>query len=166
MIWPPGSQVVAVLAGALNILDRFHVIAKMNLAIDEVRAAKARRMAQDGDAPVLKKSRWCLLKRHQNLTGTQRLRLRDLLRYNLKSVRLPGGLPAVLELRLAGLGRQVPRSHAATMITINRSCSSFQWRKHQRHASAAPGGIGDFETPSVGLHDRLGDGKAEPGARR
>ena len=31
---------------ALNILDRFHVVAKMNLALDEVRAAEARRMAQ------------------------------------------------------------------------------------------------------------------------
>ena len=37
--------------------------------------------------PTLKKSRWCLLKRPENLTDTQRLRLRDLLRYNLQSVR-------------------------------------------------------------------------------
>jgi len=72
---------------ALNILDRFHVVAKMNLAIDEVRAAEARRMAQDGYEPVLKKSRWCLLKRRTNLTDIQRLKLRDLLRYNLQSVR-------------------------------------------------------------------------------
>src|SRR5690606_41589979 len=72
---------------ALNILDRFHVVAKMNLAIDDVRAAEARRMAQDGYEPVLKKSRWCLLKRRENLTDPQRLRLRDLLRYNLQSVR-------------------------------------------------------------------------------
>jgi len=36
---------------------------------------------------VLKKSRWCLLKRRENLTDTQRLRLRDLLHYNLQSVR-------------------------------------------------------------------------------
>ncbi len=37
--------------------------------------------------PLLKKTRWCLLKRKQNLTGDQRFRLRDLLRYNLKTVR-------------------------------------------------------------------------------
>ena len=49
--------------GTLNILDRFHAVAKMNLAIDEVRAGEARRMAQDGYEPVLRKSRWCLLKR-------------------------------------------------------------------------------------------------------
>ena len=35
----------------------------------------------------MKKSRWCLLRRKENLTGNQRVRLRDLLRYNLKSVR-------------------------------------------------------------------------------
>ena len=72
---------------ALNILDRFHVVAKMNLALDDVRAAEARRMTQEGYEPVLKKSRWCLLKRPENLTEGQRLRLRDLVRYNLQSVR-------------------------------------------------------------------------------
>ena len=72
---------------ALNILDRFHVVAKMNLALDDVRAAEARRMVQDGYEPVLKKSRWCLLKRPENLTDNQRVKLRDVLRYNLASVR-------------------------------------------------------------------------------
>ena len=59
----------------------------MNAALDEVRAVEARRMIQDGYEPVLKKSRWCLLKRPNNLTDNQRLKLRDVLRYNLKSVR-------------------------------------------------------------------------------
>lgn len=72
---------------ALNILDRFHVVAKMNLALDDVRAAEARRMAREGYEPLLKKSRWCLLKRPENLTDWQRLKLRDLVRYNLQSVR-------------------------------------------------------------------------------
>jgi transposase len=67
---------------ALNILDRFHIVAKLNTALDEVRAGEARRLAQDGYEPVLKKSRWCLLKRKTNLTPKQRPRLRDLLRYN------------------------------------------------------------------------------------
>ena len=87
-MWKPYLKLIAEhCTNALNILDRFHVVAKMNLAIDDVRAAEARRMAQDGYEPVLKKSRWCLLKRRENLTDPQRLRLRDLLRYNLKSVR-------------------------------------------------------------------------------
>jgi transposase len=72
---------------ALNILDRFHIVAKMNDALDEVRADEARRMKQAGYQPVLKKTRWCLLKRKQNLTGRQKFRLRDLLQYNLKTVR-------------------------------------------------------------------------------
>jgi len=59
----------------------------MNKALDEVRAAEYRRMAQDGYEPVLKKSRWCLLKRPENLTDKQKIRLRDLLRFNLKTVR-------------------------------------------------------------------------------
>lgn len=72
---------------ALNILDRFHVVAKINKAIDEVRAEEARRIVKDGYEPVLKKSRWCLLKRPKNLTNNQRIKLQDVLRYNLQSVR-------------------------------------------------------------------------------
>ncbi len=67
-----------------NVLRSDSVLA---MAIDKVRSAEAQRMAQDGYQPVLKKSRWCLLKRRANLTDTQRLKLRDLLRYNLQSVR-------------------------------------------------------------------------------
>ena len=52
-----------------------------------MRASEARQLVQDGYEPVLKKSRWCLLKRRENLTGNQRVKLRDVLRYNLQSVR-------------------------------------------------------------------------------
>ena len=44
-------------------------------------------MAQDGHRPLLSKSRWCVLKRKENLTAKQQIRLRDLLRYNLQTVR-------------------------------------------------------------------------------
>ncbi len=71
----------------LDILDRFHIVAKMNKALDEVRARESRRMASEGRTPLLKKSRWLLLKREENLKAEQRFRLRDLLRYNLKTVR-------------------------------------------------------------------------------
>jgi transposase len=87
-MWRPYIEMIALhCPNALNILDRFHIVAKMNKAIDEVRAEEARRMTRDGYEPVLKKSRWCLLKRPENLTDNQRLRLRDLLHYNLRSVR-------------------------------------------------------------------------------
>jgi transposase len=72
---------------ALLILDRFHIVAKMNKALDEVRAGESRRMASEGGTPLLKKSRWLLLKRQENLKTEQRFRLRDLLRHNLRTVR-------------------------------------------------------------------------------
>ena len=59
----------------------------MNKALDEVRAEETRRMKREGRDPVLKKSRWLLLKRSENLDDEQHFRLRDLLRYNLKTVR-------------------------------------------------------------------------------
>ena len=112
-MWRPYLRVIrGRCANAVNILDRFHIVAKMNEALDDVRAAEARRLAQDGYQPVLKKTRWCVLKRKANLTREQRFRLRNLLRYNLKTVRaylLKGRFPAVLAIQLAGLGGQVPR---------------------------------------------------------
>jgi transposase len=87
-MWEPYLKVIRQRCSeALHILDRFHIVAKMNKALDEVRASESRRMAVDGLTPVLKKSRWLLLKREQNLKTEQRFRLRDLLRYNLKTVR-------------------------------------------------------------------------------
>ena len=44
-------------------------------------------MKHEGRDPVLKKSRWLLLKRSQNLGEEQQFRLRDLPRYNLRAVR-------------------------------------------------------------------------------
>ena len=87
-MWKPYLKVIQDhCSQALPILDRFHVVAKMNKALDEVRAAETRKMAQDGYEPLLKKSRWCILKNKVNLTGTQKFRLRDLLNYNLQTVR-------------------------------------------------------------------------------
>jgi transposase len=87
-MWQPYLDVIREKCSqALHILDRFHIVAKMNKALDEVRAAEARQIARDGHQPLLKKSRWCILKRKENLTARQQHRLRDLLRYNLRTVR-------------------------------------------------------------------------------
>jgi transposase len=87
-MWEPYLTVIREKCSeALHILDRFHIVAKMNKALDEIRAGKSRRIASEGGVPVLKKSRWLLLKREENLKTEQRFRLRDLLRYNLKTVR-------------------------------------------------------------------------------
>ncbi len=87
-MWKPYLKVIAKKAGqAIHVLDRFHIMAKMNKAIDEVRAAEAKRLDRDGYEPVLKNSRWCLLKRKENLTEKQAVKLSELLQYNLQSVR-------------------------------------------------------------------------------
>jgi transposase len=87
-MWKPYLRVIREKCSqALHILDRFPIMAKMNQALDDVRAAQSRKMAEEGHEPLLKKSRWCVLKRQANLTPQQRFRLRDLLRYNLKTVR-------------------------------------------------------------------------------
>ena len=87
-MWKPYLKVIAKKAGqAIHVLDRFHIMAKMNKAIDEVRAGEAKRLERDGYEPVLKHSRWCLLKREENLTEKQAVKLSELLQYNLQSVR-------------------------------------------------------------------------------
>jgi transposase len=87
-MWQPYLEVLSEYAAqAVHVLDRYHIVAKLNKAIDEVRADEARRMKAAGDEPVLKHSRWCLLKRPENLTERQGLKLRELLGYNLKTVR-------------------------------------------------------------------------------
>mgnify|MGYP003381775975 FL=1 len=87
-MWKPYLRVIRErCSNALNILDRFHIVAKMNDALGDVRAAESRKLAQDGFEPVLAKTRWCVLKRKENLTEKQAVRLRDLLKYNLQTVR-------------------------------------------------------------------------------
>lgn len=87
-MWKPYLTVIAECAGqAVHVLDRYHVMAKMNKAIDEVRAEEVKRLKADGYEPVLKHARWVLLKRRENLTEQQAVKLKELLRYNLKAVR-------------------------------------------------------------------------------
>ena len=87
-MWKPYLRVIRErCAQALHILDRFHIVAKMNDALNKVRAQEARRMIREGYEPVLKKTRWLLLKRKGNLKRKEKGRLRDLLSYNLRTVR-------------------------------------------------------------------------------
>jgi transposase len=87
-MWQPYLNAIAEqLSEAVHVLDRFHIMKKMNEAIDEVRRSEAARLNRDGYEPVLKHSRWCLLKRRENLTEKQTVKLSELLQYNLASVR-------------------------------------------------------------------------------
>jgi len=87
-MWQPYVKVIAKKASAaVHVLDRFHIMAKMNKAIDEVRAAEAKRLKRDGYEHILKHSRWCLLKRREHLTDKQTVKLSEVLKYNLQTVR-------------------------------------------------------------------------------
>ena len=87
-MWKPYLKVIAEQAhNAVHVLDRFHLMVHFNKALDEVRAEEARQLKQDGYEPVLKHSRWCLLKRPANLTAKQVVKLAELMKYNLRSVR-------------------------------------------------------------------------------
>jgi transposase len=87
-MWKPYLNVIAECAKqAVHVLDRYHVMAQMNKALDAVRAEEVKRLKADGHEPVLKHSRWVLLKRPENLTEKQTAKLKELLKYNLKSVR-------------------------------------------------------------------------------
>jgi transposase len=87
-MWKPYLKVIAKKASrAIHVLDRFHIMMHINKAIDEVRAQEVKELKAMGCEPILTHSRWCLLKRKENLTDKQTVKLKDLLKYNLKVVR-------------------------------------------------------------------------------
>ena len=87
-MWKPYLKHIALRAGnALNILDRFHIAKKLGEAIDDVRTAETKELARKGKQVVLKNSRWCFLKNPKNLTDHQKVKLKDLLQCNLKTIR-------------------------------------------------------------------------------
>ena len=87
-MWKPYLKVIGVMLGqAVHVLDRFHVMQKFGKALDEIRAEEVKRLKRDGYEPVLKRSRWCFLKRPENLTDRQTVKLSELLKYNLRTVR-------------------------------------------------------------------------------
>jgi transposase len=87
-MWKAYLKVIAKKATqAIHVLDRFHIMAHLNKAIDEVRADESKELVRQGYEPVLKKSRWLLLKRPENLNEAQQASLAELLKYNLKAVK-------------------------------------------------------------------------------
>ena len=87
-MWRPYLKVIGEkLTQAVHVLDRFHVMQQFSKAIDQIRADEAKRLEREGYEPVLRRSRWCLLKRPENRTDKQTVKLSELLRYNLRTVR-------------------------------------------------------------------------------
>lgn len=92
------------LPNALHILDRYHIVANLGKALDQVRAEEHKRLSGQG-WDVLKRSRWLLLRRRKRLTGKQRFKLRQILQWDLRTVRayiLIEGLQAMWEYRSPG----------------------------------------------------------------
>ncbi len=87
-MWKPYLKIIAKkLPQAINVLDRFHIMQKFGKALDKVRAAEAKRLKAEKQPAVLSKSRWCFLKRKENLTEKQGFKLKELLKMNLRTVK-------------------------------------------------------------------------------
>jgi transposase len=131
-MWAAYLKVIAKkLPGALHILDRYHLVANLNKALDQVRAQEARKLAGQG-WDILKGSRWLLLRRRKRLSGKQRFKLRQVLRWDLTTVRaylLEEGLQALWEYRspthagrfLDAWCRQAMRSRIEPIKKVARS---------------------------------------------
>jgi len=87
-LWQPYLDVIAECARqAVHVLDRFHVALHMNQALDQVRADESQELRRQGLQPILTRTRWCLLKRPEHLLPREEIKLADLLKANLRTVR-------------------------------------------------------------------------------
>jgi len=87
-MWRPYLNVIKKRAkNAINILDRFHIMKKFNIALDEVRRKEVKALNKKDKKNALINSRWLLLKKPTNLTEKQTARLSQLLKINLSSVK-------------------------------------------------------------------------------
>lgn len=87
-MWQAYISVIAErLSNAVHVLDRFHIVANLNKAVDEVRRAEVKKLKDEGKPAYLKKSRWLFLKRKKRVRGHARTRLQELLTMNLRTVK-------------------------------------------------------------------------------
>ena len=87
-MWKAYLRVVAERAqAAVHVLDRFHIVQKLGKAIDEVRVGEAKQRKAQGEEPVLKNTRWLLLRRKENLSEEQEPKLAELVKLNLRTAR-------------------------------------------------------------------------------
>lgn len=87
-MWKPYMKVIRKKAvNAIHVLDRFHIMKYFNDAIEKTRREETRELKKDGYEEILKNSRWTLLKKKKNLKESQLAKLKDLLQYNLKTMK-------------------------------------------------------------------------------
>ena len=118
-MWQPYLNVIAERAtGALNILDRYHIAAKMNKAIDEVRAKETREVRSRNRLSKSSPRRVeaCALvsaeayREPHRQAGRQTQRTPRLQPSHRARLPPEGAISLLLGVRLGGLGRQVPRA--------------------------------------------------------
>lgn len=90
-MWRPYLDLIAMHApNAINVLDRFHLVAKLGKAVDKVRSAEMAKLRAKGK-DVLVRTKWIWLKKPVNLTSKQRRHRRDLfanpVNLNLKTIK-------------------------------------------------------------------------------
>ncbi|MBL9105149.1 MAG: ISL3 family transposase [Myxococcales bacterium] len=86
-MWQPFLNVIRErVPWALSVLDRFHIVAGVHRAVDEVRRSEAAELTRRGET-VLKHKRWIFLKSPENLSEPQAAKLADLVKANLRTVR-------------------------------------------------------------------------------
>ena len=87
-MWKPYLRVIAAqMSQALHILDRFHITAHLNDALDQVRRAEGHRLQGRPQAAKLKRMRWKLLRRGSRVRGHAKHKLWGLLRTKLATGR-------------------------------------------------------------------------------
>lgn len=87
-MWKPYLNSAAYyLPNVLHILDRFHIVKKLNEAVDEIRRQETRARAAAGLDPLLKKMRWTFLKKRCNWTKNQRQSMREIEGSALRTLR-------------------------------------------------------------------------------
>lgn len=87
-MWQPYLSVMAAKASqALHVLDRFHITAHLNQALDQVRRAESGRLRGRPLAKRLQRMRWHLLKRGSRVRGCARVKLNALLASRLATAR-------------------------------------------------------------------------------
>ena len=89
-MWRPYLNVIPAQAGhALQVLDRFHITAHLNQAVDQVRRAECARLRARSSAQAsrLKNMRWKLLRRGSRVRGRARQKLNALVASKLATAR-------------------------------------------------------------------------------
>lgn len=113
-MWQPYLRVIAAQAGhALHILDRFHITAHLNQAVDQVRRDEYGRLRGQPQAAKLQHLRWKLLRRGSRVRGRAKQRL-----YGLLQAKLATGRAWMLKETFQDFWRYRSLTWAATFLDV------------------------------------------------